>query len=540
MALGRSIAIPALLVAMALSADVFAADFEISGDVAAQGYEVVSPWGDRVLGRRRLGVWLGLAAYSLQGEYEPFEADYSVQMRMRLDYDFGIEGAERSFDEGDPTRFAPGLHYPPVDLMYGWVEGRNIGDGWFGFRVGRQYLTDVLGWWSFDGGLARITTPWFFQAEIYGGLEQRGGLVLSTSRFEAQGVWRGSHQGIRANATDYPSYQFTSEAPAFGFAVETQGVSWIHGRFDYRRVYNMGPAFTSQFPAPEGGGFEKVEGLRISSERLGWAGTAFLAEYGALRGGFAYDLYNQLLSKAFGGLEFYPIQEKLVVGADVEFFVPTFDADSIWNWFTHNPVIDALARVATRPVNGLDVSLSGGARLWMADGDPADWAERECAAISNTPAGLADFLRFGTDPSLGADEAFGRAEANRETTFAPDALGNLGVGYGWPSGRIGLNGMLQMGVGDEAQNRGRRVGGTLSAQQALYADQVWLGGNVSTYNWEDPLRPDRDATSFGYVIAPEYRPLDEARFRVEWEHNMNRLVGQRFRLVGLVSVKVAP
>jgi hypothetical protein len=345
---------------------------------------------------------------------------------------------------------------------------------------------------------------------------------------------------LRENAHDYPSYQFTSEAPAFGAALETAGVPWIHGRFDYRRVYNTGPAFTGQFPAPDGGGFEKVEGLRISSERLGYAATAFLAEIGSLRGGFAYDLYNQLIDKAFGGIEFYPIPDKLVVGADVDFYVPTFDADSIWNWFTHNPMVTLLGRVATRPVDGFDLSVSGGTRLWMADGDPADWAERECAALSSDVATINDCLRYGIEPTLGSDRAFARDEQNRETTFAPDLLVNLGAGYRWGSGRVGLDGMLQTGLGDESENRGRRTGGVLSAQQALYADQVYLGGNLSTYNWQDPLRPDREATSFGYVVAPEYRPVEQARFRVEWEHDMNRLVGHRFRVLGMLSMRVAP
>ncbi len=57
-------------------------------------------------------------------------------------------------------------------------------------------MSDVLGWWSFDGALLRVTTPYYVQLEAYGGLEQRGGLPLSTSRFERQGIWRGSHRGF--------------------------------------------------------------------------------------------------------------------------------------------------------------------------------------------------------------------------------------------------------------------------------------------------------------------------------------------------------
>jgi hypothetical protein len=176
-----------------------AADVAVDAQTAAQGYEVVSPWGDNVIERRRLMQTLGLAVYNLQGDYEPGQADYSVQLKLRLNADFGINGhvpgsGETSYDDGLGTHYVPGLEEYPLDLMYAYVEGRNLAGGWLGFRVGRQYVSDMLGWWSFDGGLVRVTTPFWFAAEVYGGFEQRGGLPLSTGRFERQGVWRGSHR----------------------------------------------------------------------------------------------------------------------------------------------------------------------------------------------------------------------------------------------------------------------------------------------------------------------------------------------------------
>jgi hypothetical protein len=42
------------------------------------------------------------------------------------------------------------------------------------------------------------------------------------------------------------------------------------------------------------------------------------------------------------------------------------------------------------------------------------------------------------------------------------------------------------------------------------------------------------------MLAPEYQPHRVARMRFEWEHNINRLVGQRFRVLGLVSFRVEP
>ena len=38
----------------------------------------------------------------------------------------------------------------PVDLMYAYVEGRRFFKGVMGFKLGRQYIIDPLGWWSFE------------------------------------------------------------------------------------------------------------------------------------------------------------------------------------------------------------------------------------------------------------------------------------------------------------------------------------------------------------------------------------------------------
>ena len=61
---------------------------------------------------------------------------------------------------------------------------------------------------------------------------------------------------------------------------------------------------------------------------------------------------------------------------------------------------------------------------------------------------------------------------------------------------------------------------------------------VSLYNWKDALRPDRDATSFQYVLGAAFRPSDVATGRIEWEHDMNALVGQRFRILALLDITV--
>ena len=198
-----------------------AAEVELQATSAIQAYDVTDPWGDVILQRRRFLQTLGLSVFNLQGPTRPGTADYRIVVRMRLDSDFGVNstlppqqsGGETQYvtASGNGIRFIPGVADNPIDLMVGYVEGRNLAKGIFGFRLGRQYVADVLGYWSFDGGLLRVTTPFHFQLEVYGGLEQRGGLPLSTSRFEQQGVWRGNHAGFGSgvdtpNAETYPSF----------------------------------------------------------------------------------------------------------------------------------------------------------------------------------------------------------------------------------------------------------------------------------------------------------------------------------------------
>ena len=79
-----------------------------------------------------------------------------------------------------------------------------------------------------------------------------------------------------------------------------------------------------------------------------------------------------------------------------------------------------------------------------------------------------------------------------------------------------------------------------SGEKRLDGGRYALGTRLSLYDWEDPLRPERGATSVGYVLGAGYRPLQVADMRLEWEHDMNRLVGHRFRVLGVVTLRVTP
>jgi hypothetical protein len=545
----------AIALAVFAPAESRAADFEVQADTGLQGYEVASPWGDVVLQRRRLLQTVGLGVYNLQGSNKPGEADYRLVVRMRLNADFGVNahlddhqgGGETTYATaaGNGVRFVPGLEPAPLDVMYGYVEGRNLAHGLLGFKIGRQYVTDALGWWAFDGGLVRITTPFHVQAEAYAGLEQRGGLPLSTSRYEPQGVWRGSHTGFGVgaglpSATDYPAYQYAEPAPAFGFALESTGPRWIHGRVSYRRVYDTGTSIVAMFPDPVGGGYRTVAGSRLSQERLGWAGELVKNDLGTIKGGFSYDFYSQIVATYTGGIEAY-LGKRGTIGADVDYFVPTFDADSIWNWFTKSPVTSITGRASYRITKRFDATISGGTRMWSADGDPATFGVGECKAATTVTVRpdctTIPSPNTAIDPSTTRDplsnaQPWSRLAANRAVSTTLDVLGNVNARYRFGSGNVTLRGMLETGA------RGSREGADLAAEKGLDGGRYTLGARTSLYGWHDPTRPDRDATSFGYVLAAGFTPLRAANFRLEWEHDMNRLVGQRFRVLALINLLV--
>src|SRR4051812_1661595 len=162
---------------------------EIDATLDAQFYSLQSPYGSPLVARRRYTQTLALNLYDIQADRVPFGPSLSFKSRLRLDSDFGQRPEERN---PDSAAYVPGLVEAPVDIMYAYLDGQRYLNGYLSFRLGRQYVVDNLGFWSFDGAEVMLTTPAYIALEAYTGFEQRGGLpMLATSRFEAGGVSRG-------------------------------------------------------------------------------------------------------------------------------------------------------------------------------------------------------------------------------------------------------------------------------------------------------------------------------------------------------------
>lgn len=471
---------------------------EVDASIAAQYYALSSPWGSPELRRRRYTQTLGLAVWNIQGQDDPRGPRLSFQSRLRLDADFGQSSAERSL--GDPT-FIPGLQEAPLDLSYAYLEGQRYFDGYLGFRLGRQYVFDTLGFWSFDGALVTLSTPANLVFEGYAGFEQRGGGLpyFGTRRFEAQGVYRGDRYGYEASY--YPSFLDESRlAPAAGLAVEASAFGVLHSRLSYRKVINRDEVNVSPF-LDLGNGLYFLRGNRTSSERLGYSLRAGSAKLGTVNGSFVYDFYNQIFSEYAVSANAY-LSSRVTVGASFDSYTPTFDGDSIFNWFSHSPTTSALVRGDVTFSRRLQATLSGGLRWFETEGDPDTYA---------------------TDAR--ADEK------HRLYDVALDA----GARYDFGNGSLALRG------GGETGERGHRLGGDVTGRRRFGAryDGLCI---VSLWDWSDGLRRDRDATSFGYVLGAGLTPgpsfFSRSRLGVELEHEMNRLVGQRFRALLTLDLTV--
>jgi len=481
-----------------------AAEPEITSDTAAQFYDVRSPTGQTVLSRRRLTTTLGVSVYDL---YEPDKLvdptgpSLTFRARMRYDADYGGSGLET--DPSKPGSFIPGFERGPVDLMYGYVEGRRFLKGWLGFKLGRQYVVDPLGWWSFDGGQVKITTPYYFSAEVYGGLEQRGGMPLSTPRFERDGVWRGDRSGYDPSL--YPAFQPNDIAPAYGAALESAGFTWLHGRLTYRRVYNTGASNTSQFA---NGLREPIryDGTRISQERLGYGFDASAANLGGIKGGLAYDLYNARFANFYASVDAYASQ-RLTLSVDYDYYVPTFDGDSIWNFFLAMPMNDLGVRASWDATDRL--ALSGGVRA------RAFSLQTENADVQ------------GTAPN-------GLSTANYFPSGSLDVMGGGNFAARW---HIGEGALGARAAADAARN-GERLGVDVYGERTFETRYV-VSARTGVWQWDDNLRPDRDATSFQYVIGGGYKLLPRSLVYVDFEHDINRLVGHRFRGMLWLSLAVS-
>ena len=232
---------------------------------------------------------------------------------------------------------------------------------------------------------------------------------------------------------------------------------------------------------------------------------------GGVKAGIVYDLYRADVTSLYGSIDGY-LGRRVTVSADYDYYVPSFDADSIWNFFAGEPMNDVGLRASVNVTDQL--SVAGGAHVKIFDVqtaplDPGAPAGQYMPYVNYAPGAV-------TYPSNG---------------HPFDEGANLSARYRTGETTLGLRGAGNFG------DEGDRVGGDLSAQRVFETRYV-ASLRTGVWQWQDNLRPDRDATSFNYVLGLGYKFLQRSQAMIEWEHDVNRLVGQRFRLMAWLSIAV--
>jgi len=493
-------AVPACLFASAAlglsSRSVWAYEASVSATHDAQFYAVNSPFGSPELLRRRHTSTLGLSVLDL-GDSAGRGARFDFRARLRLDADFGQSAAER---DAESPRFVPGLEQAPFDLMYAYLEAAGFCSGVIGFRLGRQISIDPLGFFSFDGARLALSLPLGLELGGFAGVEPRRGLpMLATARYTGDGVVRGDRDGFDTHQAPW-FLEESSLAPAFGAFLAAREVGPLSASVHYRKVLNRSRVRTAAFTVDPNAAPATFSEIRTSSERVAAAAELRLWTLGSASGRAVYDLYREAWSTLAFGLRAVP-SSRLVLGAELDRTRPSFDADSIFNWFTQGPTTRFLGRLDYSPWKRLRTSGSWGVRWFETEGDPY---------------------------ALDADRATDRGDA----TLVGSLAGTLALELT----------ELSLSAVAEAGDRGHLTGADLRVERSLGGGRYDSLAVLSLYDWGDPLRETRDATSFTYVLGAGMHAgsglFGRSRFGLEWEHTLNRLVSQRFRVLATLELEV--
>lgn len=456
-----------------------------------QIYSVRSPYGAPILTRQRLTHSLSLEAYRQPSDPLESKVALAFHARLRLDGDYGVSDAER--DPTNTSGFVPGLSVAPVDLSYGYFEARGLFSNNVSTRIGRQIVFDELGFWSYDGALVAFSPAGLFEISGYAGYEQRGGVpFLTTSRYEADGVYRGDRTGM---GSLWPSYlNSTRPAPAYGASLALKAFSWLRARADYRRVEQHDTVVTVPF-ADASGQLQTFSGNRTSSERFGTALGFDVGSRASLDAAWIYDLYRRL-NMEHRLYATWRASSRMRFTAGYQYRLPVFDADSIFNWFGAKGSILAQSSATLALTDRLFLTLSGGAR-WLGVG-PQQW--------------LHDALGVGPDGGL---DVLARVEANYVSS-----TNSLGAGTHVESG-----------------DAGDRISTDIWYRQRFWARQLESNLRVGAGHWQHPLMTERGQSSLMYVAGIRLYPGGKPEFGTEWEHVMLANAAHRFRVIATVSAR---
>ncbi|MDX2091701.1 MAG: hypothetical protein SFX73_27825 [Kofleriaceae bacterium] len=442
------------------------------------------------------------------------------QSYLRIDHDFG------SFASGS-IALAPAVRRDVIDvipelaeqvagldLLYGHVMIDGLADDRVHLNVGRVLLDDGWGTYGVDGvtGRAQLSVP--VAIEAFAGLRVRARSPLGLSTFELDGTsgagcqeyvegptpgtgtWKLIDRDRLVNgsrlASDFEVCpQRAMRQPTIGVALSTRTRRW-GAEVGYRRTWSETPGLiddperatypdTGLYPDEVG----QAPATGINEERLYArvhgrlrAGAFTLAPYANAR----VSLLHAALDRADAGVR---VQRGAhVLEPSVDYFLPTFDGDSIFNVFSIEPTTDA--RLAYTYDGGVRLRASAWLRRYAHDD------------VTSSYSGGAD---------AGLERALGRRSRGRLDVLWDD-------GYG-----------------------GRRVGGSGEAGWQA-RDWLWLRGRVIGLG----VRPDdRAAYVTGSAVGSgSFKLADGLALHLLTEVDVDEVYKVQGRLIGVLDFAFAP
>lgn len=472
-----------------------AAAYEANVQAASvlQIYSVRSPWGAPVLSRQRLTHTLSFEFYRPAADPRESKVSFAFHARLRLDGDYGISQSER--DPNSDGTFVPGLYVAPLDLSYAYLEINGLLANTVSTRLGRQITFDELGFWSYDGARLSFAPSGLFELSGYAGFEQRGGVpFFGTSRYEADGVYRGDRANLASNL--WPSYLNSTEpAPAFGASLALTAFPWLRARADYRRVTQHDTVFTVPF-ADADGNIETFSGNRTSSERVGFALGADIWSKAAVDGAWVYDVYRRVAQQHRLAAS-YRVSPALRLRSAYLYRLPVFDADSIFNWFGAKGSILTELGASLRLSERLELTANAGIR-WLGIG-PRQWLGEGA-------------FRPGVESGL-------------------DWLGRLESMYVLHDDTLGASTSFESG--DAGDRMTTDVWHRRSYWERRLESRIQLGAG----RWQHPLMTHRGESSLLYVLGMRLHPGGKPEMGAEWEHVISDRVSHRFRILATLSAR---
>jgi hypothetical protein len=491
-------------------------DFAVDARTIGQGYQL--RWyrfsePDRLLNRRRLTQSLGLEVWNiLEPAFDPGRPDppplapfdLYVSSSLRIDHDFGdyVQG-DTVYATTPPQRTTqPATTAVPelaaedvgLEILYAFVGVRGV-LGVLDAELGRQLLVDNLDWYAFDGLHATARLPAHLALEAHAGLLVRDSSPLGSATQEPDGTGSAQCVAFLADTSTFietpDCKQRQAAAPTFGVALATRGLRELSARISYRR--SIAETANGLYPDTRG----EAPAWGVIEEKLSASARAVLLDAAVVP--YAAARWNLVV----GGIDEAQVGVRLAYGdhaltPELQYSLPSFDGDSIFNVFASEPFWDARLTYDVWPGRG---RLRGYARGF--------------------------YRRFQNDTN-------GLAPGETVAASAGAAGGGLGARWSEPGrGNVRLDLFYEDGFG------GLRAGGDASGRWRI-GRRITIEGRASLVRFDEDSLPNLYATTFGVQAGGVVTLGPGMALHLLAEENTDRFESSQLRLLAILDLAFEP